>query len=822
MSTNAETPVGADSCKRNPYGLPDFFTEQEWLVLFAITSAVLAPVDVPETSSTRTPGELGILSFSATIDCKAFRTYIVYVIRDMLPPASRKGMKFVLGLLAKEGFFPSYVLWSKSGPTPFHKKPLEERIELIQSWAGTDDWVFFPPLRTFTRAIVRLTCQAWFRSQSKLLDENPEDPESVLYRGIGFEKRNRVPKVNIRNVDREGTDGMGDGLYPFEFLDLTIERLETDIQELNAELRKLNIGDGVEENSDAQSGIGPKHIIKHERSGDKEITFIETDVVIVGSGCGGAVVAKRVAEAYGRCIVVEKGNWYSNEQFPLSEAEASQKIYEGKGLFMIPDKEAMSIIAGSTWGGGGTVNWSVCLPTHGIVREEWATKHGLNFFMGPEYQKKLDVVFDRLGAHRHQKHNHRNNTLLEGSRKLGYYAASLHQNNGGTDHIDAYCACGCAGHTEHPEDEDGWGWKLGVAQTYLPDAARAGAEFIKGMYIEKIIIEDGVAKGVKGVWTAPPGGDGKPKEPLNVVIRAKKVVVSAGSLHSPALLLRSEIPNSNIGHNLTLHPTCMVMGVYPEETKPLSGAATTAVVTQFENLDGEGYGFKIETTSMVPCFSLATTPWTSPTEYKRRILLFKHMDGYIPIVRDKVPGRVYINSLGQPKVDYVVSEIDRKHLVEGICASAKIAYTQGATEILTNNPAISPFKRDPNGDPSILDPSFQAWLDKIRANGLKPPTAVFASAHQMGSCRMGIDPATSVVDAAGKVWGVQNLYVADGSVLPTAPGVNPMCTIMATVEIIAEKLVAEEARNWKSREERWLNERKVTVALAKSKMATGI
>ena len=142
-----------------------------------------------------------------------------------------------------------------------------------------------------------------------------------------------------------------------------------------------------------------------------------------------------------------------------------------------------------------------------------------------------------------KNHNHRNNTLLKGSHKLGYHASALPQNNGDTQHIDGYCGLGCGGNADsHPDDKGGWGWKLGVGQTYLPDAARAGAEFIQGLYIEKIVIENGVATGVEGIWTPPPPkGNEQAGKQVKVLIRAQRVVLSGGSIHTPALLLRSEL-----------------------------------------------------------------------------------------------------------------------------------------------------------------------------------------------------------------------------------------------------------------------------------------
>ena len=166
---------------------------------------------------------------------------------------------------------------------------------------------------------------------------------------------------------------------------------------------------------------------------------------------------------------------------------------------------------------------------------------------------------------------------------------------------------------------------------------------------------------------------------------------------------------------------------------------------------------------------------------------------YISLARDKGCGRVILGPNGRPRIDYVVSDTDRAHVIEGIIGAAKVAYTQGATEIFTSNAALRTFVRktsDPAvNDMGIMNPEFQEWIAEVRKIGLKPPTAGFGSAHQMGSCKMGIDPETSVVDLHGKVWGVEGLHIADASVLPSATGVNPMVTIMATAQWIARAIV---------------------------------
>jgi choline dehydrogenase-like flavoprotein len=275
---------------------------------------------------------------------------------------------------------------------------------------------------------------------------------------------------------------------------------------------------------------------------------LETDVVIIGSGCGGAVAAKNLAEAGHRVIVVEKSYHHPTKHFPMSQIGAGVHLFEMGGAGAADDG-SIAVLAGSTWGGGGTVNWSASLQTQNFVRQEWADE-GLSFFTSSEFQNSLDRVCTRMGVTPDFEHNPSNKMILEGARKLGYSAKTVPQNTAGCDHYCGYCTLGC--HTVG---------KQGPVATWLVDAANAGATFIEGFAADKVIFDTvngtNAASGVQGVWTSRDdhfgtSSDGVTKRKF--VIKAKKVVVSGGTLNSPLLLLRSGIKNPNIGRNLHLHP----------------------------------------------------------------------------------------------------------------------------------------------------------------------------------------------------------------------------------------------------------------------------
>jgi hypothetical protein len=430
------------------------------------------------------------------------------------------------------------------------------------------------------------------------------------------------------------------------------------------------------------------------------------------------------------------------------------------------------------------VNWSASLQTQAFVRREWAEK-GLPFFTSAEYQDSLDRICKRMGVStEYIEQNRTNEILLEGARKLGYSHKVVPQNTGGKRHYCGYCTFGC-GSCE----------KQGPVVSFLPDAARAGAQFIEGFHAERIIfdIKGGkkVATGVRGTWVSRDINGGVAGEPVNrreVIIEAKRVVVSAGTMQSPLLLLRSGLTNYNIGRNLHVHPVSVVGSIHQEEIKPWEGAILTSVVSEYENIDGKGHGVKLEATNMLPSSWLIWLKWNSGLEYKLNAARMKHMAGYISLARDRDTGQVYPDPIdGRVRFKYTTSNFDKNHIIEGVIALAKIQYIEGAIEIFTTVPGISTFIRDPacRSKDGINDAKFQAWLEGIRVAGFPAPESMFASAHQMGTCRMSAKERDGVVDPTGKVWGTEGLYIADASVFPSASGVNPMVTNMAISDWIS-------------------------------------
>lgn len=275
-------------------------------------------------------------------------------------------------------------------------------------------------------------------------------------------------------------------------------------------------------------------------AGADELVSVDTDIVVVGSGCGGAVCAKVLAEAGHRVLVVDKGYYFPPSQLPMPQEQGVHYLYENGGFIQTTD-QSVALVAGSCFGGGGTVNWSASLQTQGFVRREWAREHQLPLFETAEFQACLDRVCAVMGVADPVRQSDRGQRILDGAHKLGWHAAACPQNAAGSDHHCGHCHLGC-----------GSAEKQGPVVSWLPAAARAGARFLEGFAVDRIRWDESVdeardplrATGVLGTWTSRDAagsvsGPAGERVTRRVEIRAKKVIISAGTLNSPLILMRS-------------------------------------------------------------------------------------------------------------------------------------------------------------------------------------------------------------------------------------------------------------------------------------------
>ena len=479
-------------------------------------------------------------------------------------------------------------------------------------------------------------------------------------------------------------------------------------------------------------------------------TTLRCDVVIVGSGAGGAVVAAELAARGKDVIVVEKGGYRNEADFTHREGDALEQMYDAGGLLATSDL-GLVVLQGATLGGGTVVNYTTSFHTPDRVREEWAREHQLPHFVSDEFTRSLDAVAQRLGVNTdHAAPSGRDRTLIRGLEALGWHHGLLPRNVRGCSQGDdcGYCGFGCRR-----------GAKQSTLITFLQDAADRGARIVVDCDVRRVVLEHGAARGVE----ARAGGNA-------VRIQARAVVIAAGAIHSPALLLRSGVALPALGRHLALHPATAVLADMHEEVRPWSGTVQAHYSDQFADLDG-GYGFKFETAPMHPSLLALAAPWESAGQHRAWMGRLPHTTLTGILLRDRFGGRVRVDRDGNPVIDYRLSRYDAQHLRRGLAAAAELLEAAGAQEIWA--PLARPVSYRPNGARAR-----EEWLRRVDATGWGPNQLLLVTFHQMASCRMGASPRTSVVDAEHRVWGIQGLYVADASVFPTASGVNPMLSIM--------------------------------------------
>ena len=485
---------------------------------------------------------------------------------------------------------------------------------------------------------------------------------------------------------------------------------------------------------------------------------LQCDVVIVGSGAAGGCAAAILAEAGLDVIVVEKGGYRAEPDFTHIEAEARDMYLYG--MTLATADLGVRILAGSTLGGGTVVNFATSFRTPDFVLSEWARTTGIEAFASGEFEEALDAVAARLSVNTDSSAAGRRDELIEeGLKKLGWHVDMMPRAARGCtqDEVCGYCGFGCR-----------VGGKQSSMRTFLEDAAAAGARMIVGADVRTVLVDVGRAVGIDGSVG-----------PHRLSVGARAVVVAGGAIESPALLLRSGLRGS-VGHNLHLHPGCAPWGLFDDEVKMWEGTTQARYSNEFRDWDG-GYGPIFETIPVHPGQASVFFEWLSSADHRERMTLYPNIGFCGVLTRDRSAGRVRIGRDGNPRIFYKVNSDDERRIAEGVIAAAKVLEAAGATQI------SSPHSRTVTYVPG-LPGARERWADETRRVGYRHGRVKFGSWHQMGTCRMGLDPTSSVVGSDNESHEVADLYVIDSSAFPSASGVNPMLTVYGIAHRAATKL----------------------------------
>jgi choline dehydrogenase-like flavoprotein len=493
----------------------------------------------------------------------------------------------------------------------------------------------------------------------------------------------------------------------------------------------------------------------------------DVEICIVGSGPGGAIAAHELSGRGLDVLVLERGSHYPARRIPGEELWAYRHLFRGGGLSPTED-EGIGILAGSCLGGGSVVNWATCLALPDRVREQWAEEHGLSDLAEASYEADLAHANRLLGINLEcSELNGPNRKLKSACERLGCSHHVIARNvDPGRHDPDT------AGYTGFGDRSDA---KNSAPSALLAPAQAQGARIVTDCEAKRLIIRRGRVQGVSAEALGPGGV-------RQVEVRARHVVLAAGALDTPALLLRSGVGDPSIGRYLHLHPATFVIGYYDEPQRAWWGTPQSVVCDQFASRR-DGHGFLIECTHARPGLNAAALPWRSAAQHKDAITRMGNAAYFISLTRDRGVGTVTVDRAGGTVVRHPLDDpTDRANILDSAAQMARLHHAAGANAIQTARASGGLWRK-----PASLD----AFLREDRAEELVPRSRALFSLHQMGSCRIGLDPDTSPTSPSGELRAVRGVWIADTSAFPTACGVNPMLTVLALARRMARSLASQ-------------------------------
>jgi choline dehydrogenase-like flavoprotein len=490
----------------------------------------------------------------------------------------------------------------------------------------------------------------------------------------------------------------------------------------------------------------------------------DADVVVVGTGAGGAVAGAELAQDGTDVLFVEEGAYHAPTSFNPYVTESIARLTRDAATTIIHGKVPIPYVEGRCVGGSTVINGGMTWRTPERVLEEWEKLTGCAE-LGPA---AMESLFERVEGVVHAKQHvpqavgDHNRVMVAGAQKMGWNYEVNYRNQNlcvGTNN----CVLGCP-----------TGAKQSTLVSYMPNAMKAGARCLTQVRVERLLIKNGHCVGVEGRAVNPR----TMRLDHKVTIRAKAVVVACGAVHTPHLLLQHKLgrPSRLLGKNFTCHPNVKVLAFYPFDVKGWMGVNQYAQIREFHD-----EGIILAENMVAPGAISAHLPhhgrkgWDIMRRYNQMVL-----SGVL--VEDSTTGQVKRGPFDMPIPIYNITPYDHARCIKGAKLLAEMHFALGADYVIT------PFINKPIAH-SMDD------LKDIDIATHKMSMLELVTMHLMGTTCMGSDPYRSVLNLDGQLWDLPGCYVADASVFPTAIGVNPQITIYAMATRIAwrlrEKLAAQ-------------------------------
>lgn len=490
---------------------------------------------------------------------------------------------------------------------------------------------------------------------------------------------------------------------------------------------------------------------------------LDADVCIVGSGAGGAMVARELAAAGRSVVVVEAGAYVRPHDFTQREEQMLERLYAERGTTTALDSTVV-VAMGRVVGGSTVPGLCVCTRPPRAVLQHWARAFGLGSLRPAEMEPVLRLAETRshVVPMTATDVNANNAKLRDAAQRLGWRWRLLSHNR-----IQClgcgFCALGCA-----------YDRKADALTVHLRAAVEHGAVVVPQCRVERVEVNSGAVTGVQARFTR-----GNQDSEYGLTVRSSTVVLAAGAIGSPALWLRSGLPNraQQVGRHLRVHPQVVVAGVFAEDVNVWQGIPQSVVVEEF--LDGESAeagGYWLNAFTAHPIVAAALLPGIGPP-FQGLMREYRRLAVFSVTLNERSTGRVTIDEAGRANITYHLGDEDRLDLLDGIKRAAELHFTGGATRVLL------PFNE-------LVDLTKRAEYRALDDYPFRANDPLLLGYHPQGTLRMGRDPARSVVGEYGAAHGVAGLYVADASVFPTSTVAPPQLAVMAFALRTAHHILA--------------------------------
>jgi hypothetical protein len=475
---------------------------------------------------------------------------------------------------------------------------------------------------------------------------------------------------------------------------------------------------------------------------------VECEIVVVGTGAGGAVVGRELADRGYAVVFVEEGQLHRRDAFDGSSLRAHREFYRG-GLAV--GNNLFPVFMGRMVGGSTAVNGGTCFRTPDWVLERWCDEMRTDDFsreaMEP-YFERVEQVLEVQPAAR-QYIGKVADVVARGCDALGWSHFAIVRNAPGCEGT-GFCDFGCRTDARRSTNI-----------SYVPPALEKGAMLFTGLRAERVIVENGRAVGIEG----------EAKNGKRVKVRARAVVFAGGAVPTPLFLLKNGLCNSSgqVGRNLTLHPSSGIAALFDDE------------IRGYDHIP-QGYGCDehlrdgILLTAAQPDFNYASILFPfGGRRLMETLNELAHVASFGVLIAEETRGSVRFDVKGSATVVYNLTQNDAKRMQRGIIAMGDVCWEAGAKKLW---PAVI-------GATTVE--SRRDWK-RFRDMRLGPSSYLLTAYHPLGTCKMGHDRRTSVVDLSHEAHDVPGLFIVDGSTVPGPLGVNPQLTIMALATRAAGKI----------------------------------